>query len=367
MSISSKIYNDCEYNIIFEKYQVNKLKFVDKNIHYLQLKSHIQTLIQESKCCKPFNQNNNQNRSEDTKSHKQYKYKSYDNYSKQNKQNYRHQNQNQRFKKNTLQRHTPYTSRNSSHKYQYNQNHVKPLFNSKSLNEFELYKKSLRSHLNKYTKINKEKITNKIKTEFEEILTNDNNEGIITIFLDTFFEMITKENEYLKLYLELFESIFIQHKLWNEYKEIFLKYIETKNKTYISDIKDIPIIDTSDYDAFCVYNKNSEKRIQYFTLSILIYSNFIWTSNIEITINHAFDILYGMWKEQIFDEKYTTSCTEIIKVISNILKNKSMLNIDFLKSLKYTVNDICNTVIHKDKCKGLSNKSYFEILNLKMN
>lgn len=358
MSVSSKIYNDYEYDIILQNYQKNKNRFSEKNTQYIELKEHIQILLNGNK---QFN-HCSQNRTLHTQTYnKHYKHKTSNKYST----NYK--NKNSRFSKNEGRSQlnnsfNNYSSRkNESNKFS---SVFKSSLNSQPLNSIEQYKKTLRSHLNKYTTTNKEKISKKIKDEFKDIICIENSECIVNIFLDTYFEMITKEQDYIQLYLNLFETVFVNNTLWNNYRKQFINYIETKNHTYISTIKDIQPVDTTNYDTFCLYNKDSEKRIQYFTLSILIYSNFIWTPDTEFTINHAIDALYGIWKTQIFYEEYITSCTEIIKIIVNILKNKSMMNIDFLKSLKYIINDIHKTVKQKDKCLGLSNKSYFEILNL---
>ena len=49
-----------------------------------------------------------------------------------------------------------------------------------------------------------------------------------------YFEMIIKGKEYLQLYIELFKYIFIDNNVnCNEHKELFMKYLETKNIEFI--------------------------------------------------------------------------------------------------------------------------------------
>ena len=365
-SNSNKIYHDYEYNIIVEKYQTNKSRFVEQNIHYIHLKTHLNTL----KVTKTPKHHHSFNRFEKT-NQSNYKQKTYDNKSikhgrqnsfRKNHNQNQHQNQHQHLKKSNQSSQSHYHSQN---KYSTLRKTTQTLFHSKSLSKIDQYKKTLRSHLNKYTTMNKEKIIQKVKTEIEDVLSKDKREDVFAIFLDTYFEMIIKGKEYLQLYLELFEVIFIKdNKECDHHKDLFLKYIEPKNIEYISLIENIQPTDTSDYDSFCLYNKESEKRIQYFTLSLLIYSMYIWTPDIVFTNNHAFDSLYGIWKQNILYEKHTTCCTEIIKIIMNILNNKSLFKNEFLKSLKFSIIDIYRTVQQKELCHGLSNKSYFEVINL---
>jgi hypothetical protein len=364
---SNKTYNDYEYSIIVDIYNKNKSQYVEHNIQYTHLKTHLNTLINISKTHKPnhshhrFDKINQpkylQKTHDNIQKHK--KYERHSSFSKHNHVHRMNRNNNLNQSQSSSVQQSLYHSRNKYSTLRTNNQ------NSKSLTSIEVYKKSLRSHLNKYTSMNKGKISEKIKCDIEDVLSKEKQDVVVTIFLDTFFEMVANGKVYLQLYIELFNYVFIENNTHShEYKEIFLKYIETKNIEYISLIEIVQSVNTSDYDAFCLYNKESDKRVQYFTLSILIYSMYVWTPDIVFTNPHAFDRLYGLWKQNVMYEKHTTCCTEIIKIIVNIVKNKSIFNEEFFKSLHFCVIDIYRTVQRKELCHGLSNKSYFEILNL---
>lgn len=225
--------------------------------------------------------------------------KYYGNHHKQyNKVNYKYKDRDFKHKKNDIKQH-----KISDQEWVTIRNFKKTELNK--LEGSDMILGNIRKYMNKMT----EHTFNEMKKEILDLIKCLNDDMIINEVNKLILNIASENSFYNHLYADLYKDISELYPAMKDYCIEYVEYIKTS-------IKDIVYYDSNDnYDKFCEYNKDNEKR-----RSILLFYLHLVKIN-YISYDIILNIIYrvqSLIREKL-KEQYNKSTSEIIQELTEIL------------------------------------------------
>jgi acyl-CoA synthetase (AMP-forming)/AMP-acid ligase II len=248
-----------------------------------------------------------------------------------------------------------FSKKENDNKYQdYLKNFKYTVIKNDSNDELK-YIQNIKKILNKITNNNYINFYDDILTNINYVNNNFNNK--YEYFCKEIFKLLNSNLLYNKPYSLIFKKLITDDNIFNN---ILNEQINNFDKLFDNLIYISP---ESDYDNFCEYNKNNEKRRS----NILFFSNLFVIDIISINIikNFFYNLLnkfnnYIINDNKIYEAYEITECIYIL--IINTYEKINEINSEIYNNILNEINILSKLKI-KDY-KSLTNKSIFKLMNI---
>lgn len=185
----------------------------------------------------------------------------------------------------------------------------------------EEYMNNLFKYLNKLS----DKTYDKFSSQIIELIKNNIHKEVNKTIIDKFFDIITTNSIYCKLYAKIFN-------LMRNEDNSFLIYFNNKIELYLNNFKNIKYVSSNDnYDEYCKYVKHIESLKNFTLFLIQCYNNDICDLNkiVNIIIFLQENIIENINNEENLklNENYCLNIHIIIKNLINKLNNHDKWNL----------------------------------------